>query len=468
MRTKKKLLVSALASAGALGLAALPATRALAAGPAPLTGLTSFHQLAVAGNDVFLTGAPDSGSGIVVTDLSGHPVATLNQGADVSGIALRGSTLYARLTSGSHAGSLAAIGLPSSGAAGTASFAEHYMSLLGGLLSGSLKDLASALGPGQTGSQVNQNVSAAGARATGAGSVIRVYSADGTLARVISLGDRTLAQGGLAWAGSTLIAVTKAADGLYGVRSFLDAAVRLVAPKATPSSAVSPGPASAKPAKPAASASRKMPATLTISAPAKATYEPTIAVKVHLGSVSANRTVSVYAQQAGAGKKLIKKGTVDLSGNLTVNYKTPYTTTFTAVFSGDMLYAAKTVTHTVTVVPKMSLAVNGWYGSAKVNGTTYREYHTFSDIEADLSVAPGKSGECVWFQVQEYYNGSWHANMKSSCVALNPASKLSGYLTVNNADRGYHYRIQAHYLPAESDHRNGATATAWQYLLPEG
>lgn len=467
MRTQKKLLVSALASAGALGLAALPATRALATGPAPVTGLTSFHQLAVAGNDVFLTGAPASGSGIIVTDLSGRPVATLDKGADVSGIALRGSTLYARLTSGRNAGSLAAIAVPPGGTAGAASLSEHYVSLLGGLVSASLKSLASALGPGRAVSPVNQNVSATGARATGTGSVIHVYSADGALASVINLGDRALAPGGLAWAGGTLVAVTKGASGLYGVQTFLDAAVRHLAPKARPP-ASAPSHATAKPAKPAkaAPASAKLPTSMTISAPARATYEPTIAVKVHLGSPSTNRTVSVYAQQAGAGKKLIKKGTVDLNGNLTVNDKIPYTTTFSAVFSGDLLYQAKTVTHTVTVVPRMSLAVNGWYASASVNGTTYREYHSFSDIDVDLSVAPNKSGECVWFQVQEFYNGAWHANMKTSCVALDPASKLSGYLTVNNADGGYHYRIQAHYQPGKSDSRNGGTATAWQYLLP--
>lgn len=480
MRITKKLIVSALA-AGTLGLTAFPASQAQAGsarsvgvgdsagGPSSL-GLTSFHQMAVSGNDVFLTGAPGSGSGIVVTDLSGQPLATLDKGSDVAGIAIQGSTLYAKLTSGSKAGTVAAISVQP-GQAGSP--AEHYISLLGGILPSALQGLSSALSG--TGRSPAQNVSPAGNKAAGAGSVINVYNPSGTVANVIRLGDRTLAPGGLAWAGSTLIAVTKGADGLYQVESFLNAAVRQVVPKLRlPSTGIptrlpssSPSPAPAKTGRSGKAGSAKLPTNLTISAPSQATYKPTISVKVHLGSTSSNRTVSVYAQPPGSGRKLIKKGTVDSLGNLTVKYTTAYTTTFTAVYSGDSVNQAKTVSHTTTVVPSMSLAINGWYASANVGGTTYLEYHKANSIDVDVAVAPDKANQCVWFQVQEYYGAAWHGNMRTSCVPLNSASKLSGYLTVNNADAGYHYRIAAHYLPAKGDGWNGATATSWQYLLPE-
>jgi len=477
VRATKKLIVSALASAGALGLTVFPGTRALADGtsiPASALGLASFHQLAVAGNDVFLTGAPDSGSGIVVTDLSGRRLTTLDKGADVAGIARQGSTLYAKLTSGSNAGSVAAIPLPTSGAA-VASFAEHYISLLGGLLPSSLQGLSSALnGTGQTTPAAGQNISEAGNKATGSGSVISVYNPDGSVANVINLGDRALAPGGLAWAGSTLVAVTKDADGLYRVESFLNAAVRKAVPKVTlptlaPSKAPSstPSPAKSAPGAKAKKSAPKLPTELTISAPSRAAYKPKIAVQVHLGSTSGNRTVAVYAQRPGSARKLIKKGTVDWQGNLSVDYTTPFTTTFTAVYSGDAVHQSKTVSHTTTVTPRMSMAVNGWYGTTQAGGETYREFHKASDIDVDLTVAPDKAHQCVWFQVQELYNGTWHANMKTSCVPLNSASKLSGYLGLTNADPGYHYRVQAHYLPVKGDGWNGGTATAWQYLLPE-
>lgn len=487
MRTTKKLIVSALAGAGVLGLAAFPANQALASRASiasqasraggPALGLTSFHQMAVSGNEVFLTGAPGSGSGIVVTDLSGRPLATLDSGSDVAGIAIRGSTLYARLTSGREAGSLAAISLGS----GAGSLAEHYVSLLGGVLPSGLQGLSSALsGAGPAGGQAHQNVSQAGNKATGSGSVIKVLNPDGSTANVLSLGDRTLAPGGLAWAGNTLIAVTKDAGGLFRVVSFLNAAVHKVTPKVPlPSTEIptglptavptrlptkAPSPAPTKSGK---TGTGKLPADLTISAPSRATYKPTIAVKVHLGSASANRTVSVYAQPPGSGKKLVKKGTVDAFGDLTVNYTTAYTTTFTAVYSGDSAYAAKSVSAKTTVVPSMSLAVNGWYATKKIGGTTYLEYHKANDIDVDLTVGPNKSGQCVWFQIQELYGATWHANMKTSCVPLSSASKLSGYLTVNNADAGYHYRVAAHYLPAKGDGWNGGAVTGWQYLLPE-
>jgi len=391
VRIKKKLFVSALASVGALALAALPAGHAMASGSSPSGGLTSFRQLAVAGNHAFLTGAPDSGSGIVVTGLSGNLVTTLDKGASVAGIALKGSTLFARLTSGSEAGSLAAIGIPSGG---SASFTQHFISLLDGVLPAGLGPLASALGLGTAPAGAGKaNVSASGARATGSGSAIDVYGSDGRLANVIDLGAATLAQGGLAWAGTTLVAVTKNADGLYGVRSFLDAALRDLMQTVAPAA----------------------PAGATGHSPVKT------ATPAHTGK-RAPTAVSAPVRASATG----------------------------------------------ATAPKMSLGMTGWYASTPVSGTTYREYQHAGDIDVNVDVSPGKTGECVWFEGQEYYGGAWHANMKGSCAALNPGGKLSGYLAVSSADPGYHYRIRAHYLPSGSDTGNAASATGWQYLIVSG
>lgn len=475
MRIKNKLLVPALSVA--LGLLALPVNHAMAAA-VPVAGLTSFHQLEAAGGHVFLTGAPDSGSGIVVTDLSGKRVATLDQGANVAAMTLRGSTLYARLTSGPNANSVTSIAVPSGG---STSFTQKFTSLLGGLLPSSLSNVASALGlGGQTGSGGSGGGTgggttgtaargAGGIRATGSGSVIDVYGAGGHLANVIRLGGQTLAQGGLAWAGNTLIAVTKdATTGLYGIQRFIDALAGTGTGAGQPPAPARVGQSPAKPTGSSAKQqSAQLPTTMSISAPDQVTYNPKIQVKVNLGPTLSNRTVALYQQMVGSGKKLLKKGTVDSGGNLTADFTAPYTTTFTAVFSGDSVNAAKTVTKTVPVLARTSLSVTGYYGSTSQNGTTYRQFHRNGNVNVDITVGPNKSGQCVWVEGQENYNGTWNANMKSSCADLNSASKLSGYLTAIKADPGYPYRIRVHYLPSSKDKRNAGSATGWQYLLPE-
>ncbi len=55
------------------------------------------------------------------------------------------------------------------------------------------------------------------------------------------------------------------------------------------------------------------------------------------------------------------------SGNLTVSHKTPHSTTFSVVFSGDAYYGAQTVTHAVRVRAKVSETLSGYYGTALGN-----------------------------------------------------------------------------------------------------
>lgn len=111
MRHKVKLLVPVLA--GTLGLLALPTGSARAETTTSLQ-LTGFHQILVdetagyvfisegTGSEELLNG-PDSAAGIVVTDLAGNYVTTLDAGDGVEGLALSadGGTLYASLGSDS-------------------------------------------------------------------------------------------------------------------------------------------------------------------------------------------------------------------------------------------------------------------------------------------------------------------------------------------------------------------------------
>ncbi len=170
-----------------------------------------------------------------------------------------------------------------------------------------------------------------------------------------------------------------------------------------------------------------LPTSLSVSTPSAAyTYEPTVQVTAHLGTTATNRTVSIYAQPAGSTTKtLLKTAAVDSSGNLTVSYTAARNTTFSAVFSGDSSYAPATATTAISVKAQVSESLSGYYGSTVVGGTTYRLYHSYSLVHVHATVTPNKSGQCVKFEVQSFYQGAWHPNLTTSCTKLSSSSTVS-------------------------------------------
>lgn len=223
-----------------------------------------------------------------------------------------------------------------------------------------------------------------------------------------------------------------------------------------------------------ATASRKVSVTLnqvslTVTANGTVfTYEPTVRITAHLGATYRNRSVRVYAQWFGRrASTLIKAGAVDSRGDLTVSYLAAHSTTFRVVFSGDAHYAAKTVTRAVYVRANVSESISGYYGSRYVSGILYRLYHSNDLLYASAGVAPDKHGQCVEFEVQEYYEGAWHSNVTTGCVSLSASSHAAADFDLAHADLGYPYRIRADYLRSASDTSNESADSGWLYLLVE-
>jgi hypothetical protein len=210
------------------------------------------------------------------------------------------------------------------------------------------------------------------------------------------------------------------------------------------------------------------PTLAVTTGPTTFTYEPTVHVTAHLGTTSTNRAVSIYAQQFGSkSKTLLKTGNVNTSGNLTVSYPAPHSTTFSVVFSGDGSYAPRTVTHIVYVRAKVSDSLGGYYHSRVVGGITYRLFHRNATMRAHATVSPNKHGQCVKFEVQEYYQGAWHANVSTKCASLDSSSKISAGFGLTHAGIGFHYRIRADYIRSSKDTTNLSNDGAWQYLMVE-
>jgi hypothetical protein len=191
-------------------------------------------------------------------------------------------------------------------------------------------------------------------------------------------------------------------------------------------------------------------------------YEPTVTVTVHLGTTYTSRVVSVYAQSFGAKTKtLIKSGKVNAAGKLTVTYRASHNTTFTAVFAGDARYAPATIARTVYVRAIVSEKLTGYYGR---NGK-YLLYHSSSDVDVAVSVAPNKYRECAELELQLYYEGTWY-DATSACGYLSKSSTISGRVTLNGADTGAPYRIRVDYLRG-NDTSNLSNDSGWQYFMVE-
>ena len=128
----------------------------------------------------------------------------------------------------------------------------------------------------------------------------------------------------------------------------------------------------------------RIPTSLTVTTnSATFTYKPTVRVTAHLGKTHTNRTVSIYAEPFGrTAKTLVKTGRVNSSGSLTVRYAAAHSTTFSAVFSGDADYAARTVTHVIYVRARVSESLTGQYRRTRVHGRTYWLFHRHSIMRA--------------------------------------------------------------------------------------
>ena len=197
-------------------------------------------------------------------------------------------------------------------------------------------------------------------------------------------------------------------------------------------------------------------------------YKPTIHLTATLGPTSSNHTVSIYAQPAGSKTRtLLKTGTVDAYGQLSVSYTAAHNTTFSAVFTGDQNDAPQTVTELIDIRAKVSESVGGYYKRTTSGGTTWWLYHHTHKLSAHATVAPRKPGQCVKFEVQEYHLGTWQPNLTSGCIKLSSASAASATFGLTKAGIGNDYRIRADYIPSSKDITNAGYQSNWQYLIVE-
>jgi hypothetical protein len=177
-------------------------------------------------------------------------------------------------------------------------------------------------------------------------------------------------------------------------------------------------------------------------------------VVAHLGT-SKLRALRIYATPYGGSKTLIRSGTVDSHGNLSVYYTMTRRTTFTVAFAGDDTYNPVYSSKALLGYAKVSSAMLGYYATSG----SYKLVHTSVDPSLYVSVAPNNAGACVSYAVQRYYSGAWHTVATDSCEYLDSTSHgVATYYT--NVPAGTRFRLRATF---NGDTRNVKTYGAWVY-----
>jgi hypothetical protein len=222
----------------------------------------------------------------------------------------------------------------------------------------------------------------------------------------------------------------------------------------------------------AAQAVSQVKPALSISTPADSyTYGSKVKLTVTLAATAADRTVSVYAKPAGQPRKLVATGKVDAKGKLYDTYRITRTTTFTAELAGgksahgkSAAAATAAASRTVTAAALVADTITGSAKTAKIDGLTYRVFPSSGTLTLHASVAPGKKGECLEPETEQFDAGAgWEADAKYGCDRLNSASQDSAPFSLAQA-AGDRYRIRADYVRSAKDTANLSAKGPWLYF----
>ncbi|MER5521962.1 Ig-like domain repeat protein [Streptomyces sp. NPDC002763] len=193
-------------------------------------------------------------------------------------------------------------------------------------------------------------------------------------------------------------------------------------------------------------------------------YASNVTFTAHLGTTYKNRTLSLYADTAGdgKGKYLVKTGTVNSAGNLSVTLPLKRDTTVSASFSGDARTAPKTATSRVGAKVKVSLSLSRYYKTAKVSGQTkyYFRKKTNPLLTTTMTAYPGRSQK---LEFQIYSAGAWRS---AGYEYFKLDSKGKSVVELRGTHQtGYSMRVRSSYINNSSnDTVHSTTHGSWKYF----
>ena len=189
--------------------------------------------------------------------------------------------------------------------------------------------------------------------------------------------------------------------------------------------------------------------TLTIKASAgTVTYGKSVTLTAHLGTASANRTVSIYRHAVSGGPDaLVKTATVNSSGNLVVTVKPGMNMYYSAAWLGDATHD-QTASSNVRVNVRVVMHISASGGYKTLSG--YRLYHYTTACHAShkgcptvLTYAtPLKPGVTVHMTLQQRVGPKLADDRERRLRAVDRQARADHHLLVARRDR----REPAHQL----------------------
>ena len=194
-------------------------------------------------------------------------------------------------------------------------------------------------------------------------------------------------------------------------------------------------------------------------------YGAKITLTVTLKPAVAGRPVALYATPSGGHRALVGTGTVDAEGKWYAPYSITRTTVFTAVFAGDAHHAPVSASRTFYAYARVTGRLGGDYATNQgSDGIAYAVFHAAGTLTLYSTVAPGKPGECLEPESEQYEKGAgWDADTKYGCDKLDRGSHDTAPFSLSLA-AGDRYRIRGDYLRGK-DTANLSTMGPWLYFI---
>jgi hypothetical protein len=218
-------------------------------------------------------------------------------------------------------------------------------------------------------------------------------------------------------------------------------------------------------AAPGAAAAPKPP--ISVSSPVTDNpYGVRVTITVTLGPTFSDRRVALYATPAGEPRRLVAVADVNDSGKWYPTYRITRTTTFTAVFAGDAHDAPNSAHRTLHAYARVTSRLAGYYKTSKSSsGIVYDVFRGTGTLTLHSAVAPGKHGECLEPETQQYDPGvGWDADTRYGCDPLDGHSHDTAPFALAKAV-GDRYRIRGDYVRGKSDPANLSTKGPWLYFI---
>ncbi|WP_328223626.1 Ig-like domain repeat protein [Streptomyces sp. NBC_00310] len=194
-------------------------------------------------------------------------------------------------------------------------------------------------------------------------------------------------------------------------------------------------------------------------------YGADVKFTAHLGKTYKNRKVEIWADPYGSDRpnKLVKSGTVNSKGNLSVTVDLKRDTKLSVKFAGDARYKAKTVTNTVYTKVRISSSIAGHYKTRSAWGQKYHYLRKSKDpvLKTTMTYYEGRKQR---LQLQAFYQGAWR-DAGSEYFPLGTAGRSDVTLT-GTPTTNIRFRFRSEYRDTSSgDNVNTTTSGAWKYFI---